>query len=156
MNHPSSAIGQSCGVPNTTAIVNLAYIQRERGDYERALSGFRRQLELDRASGKSDSPAVALKNIGQTLMLIDLDHFKEINDRYGHDTGDQVLVVFARALERCGDENDLLVCWGGEEFMWWLVDKGLNDAVVACRPRPTCDDSSDRFMAIAAGRFAGN
>jgi diguanylate cyclase (GGDEF)-like protein len=52
-----------------------------------------------------------------TLIYIDIDHFKQINDNYGHATGDQVLVRFVQVLKKYLREADLLARWGGEEFM---------------------------------------
>lgn len=52
-----------------------------------------------------------------TLMLIDLDHFKLINDRYGHAVGDAVLVETARRLRSICRGQDLAARWGGEEFL---------------------------------------
>lgn len=49
--------------------------------------------------------------------LIDADNFKEINDRYGHDVGDRVLVEMARRLSSSIRYSDVLVRWGGEEFL---------------------------------------
>lgn len=49
--------------------------------------------------------------------LIDADNFKEINDRYGHDVGDRVLVEMARRLSSSIRHSDILVRWGGEEFL---------------------------------------
>ena len=51
------------------------------------------------------------------LMLLDVDHFKQINDRYGHAAGDQVLVQLARMLEHLSREGDHALRWGGEEFL---------------------------------------
>ena len=49
--------------------------------------------------------------------LIDADNFKEINDRYGHDTGDRVLIEMARRISSSIRHSDVLVRWGGEEFL---------------------------------------
>ena len=49
--------------------------------------------------------------------LIDLDHFKVINDTFGHDAGDEVLVEAARRLTRIVRHSDFLIRWGGEEFL---------------------------------------
>ena len=54
-----------------------------------------------------------------TVLLVDLDHFKRINDRYGHPVGDQVLRAVAELLHLQG-EHDLALRWGGEEFMLLL------------------------------------
>ncbi len=55
-----------------------------------------------------------------TLVVADLDDFKQINDRYGHDAGDDVLREFASVLRRTLRESDLAGRWGGEEFVLLL------------------------------------
>ncbi len=53
----------------------------------------------------------------RALLLIDIDLFKQTNDRYGHAAGDAVLVVVARRLRETLRETDMIVRWGGEEFL---------------------------------------
>jgi diguanylate cyclase (GGDEF)-like protein len=53
----------------------------------------------------------------RALLLIDIDFFKQTNDRYGHAAGDTVLVTVARRLREALRETDMIVRWGGEEFL---------------------------------------
>jgi len=51
------------------------------------------------------------------VVMMDIDHFKEVNDRYGHDTGDEALKMIARTLLYSSRSSDLVGRWGGEEFI---------------------------------------
>ena len=64
------------------------------------------------------------------LFLIDVDHFKDINDRHGHAAGDSVLVAIARRLEGVLRERDLVVRWGGEEFLVMVDAMPVTEAVL--------------------------
>ena len=57
------------------------------------------------------------RNRDMIFMMVDMDHFKSVNDRYGHDAGDQVLRELARLLARELRASDDLIRWGGEEFL---------------------------------------
>ena len=72
------------------------------------------------------------KNASQLIILIDLDNFKQINDQYGHSAGDQVLRVFAETIRLVGRESDVLVRWGGEEFLWLCVDTNFLEGIQLC------------------------
>ena len=54
---------------------------------------------------------------GDLLILIDLDHFKQINDEFGHEVGDKVLISIGERLQNALRSNDLVARWGGEEFL---------------------------------------
>lgn len=60
-----------------------------------------------------------------SIALIDLDHFKKINDEFGHDTGDQVLIQFAALLQSLTPKGALAARLGGEEFGWLFYDEEL-------------------------------
>ena len=64
----------------------------------------------------------AFTNLGdQAVMMIDIDHFKQVNDSYGHDIGDLVLASVAQRIEK---EANTKVCrWGGEEFVVWFPEE---------------------------------
>jgi diguanylate cyclase (GGDEF)-like protein len=66
-----------------------------------------------------------------TVAIIDLDHFKSINDRYGHAGGDRVLQEFARVCRETLRESDVIGRWGGEEFLLLMPGATLDVAVIA-------------------------
>ncbi|KXI27061.1 GGDEF domain-containing protein [Paraglaciecola hydrolytica] len=65
-----------------------------------------------------------------TLILIDLDQFKEINDNYGHNVGDQILVTFASLVKQKLRNNESLYRLGGEEFVITVADKTSDKASI--------------------------
>jgi diguanylate cyclase len=76
-----------------------------------------------------------------TLGMIDLDHFKRINDNYGHDVGDQVLKFVAEVMQRPLRHSDILGRFGGEEFILILPDTSLQQAEsIAERMRQALED----------------
>jgi len=62
------------------------------------------------------------------VMFADLDHFKEINDRFGHDAGDEVLAAVTAAMRNALRASDMMVRWGGEEFVIMLPEARKEDA----------------------------
>jgi diguanylate cyclase (GGDEF)-like protein len=62
------------------------------------------------------------------LCLVDIDHFKHVNDQHGHAAGDEVLRLFARHAAASMRETDVLARWGGEEFLVMLPDTQLHEA----------------------------
>jgi chemotaxis family two-component system sensor kinase Cph1 len=63
-----------------------------------------------------------------SLVLFDIDHFKQVNDTYGHDEGDQVLKTLVNSIQFCLREGDHFGRWGGEEFMVLLPGTDLDGA----------------------------
>jgi diguanylate cyclase (GGDEF)-like protein len=63
-----------------------------------------------------------------SLLMVDIDHFKQLNDRYGHAAGDAVLRTIARAMQATLRKQDLLARYGGEEFVVVLPDTPVSGA----------------------------
>jgi diguanylate cyclase (GGDEF)-like protein len=76
---------------------------------ETALAVRRHHAALHAGTAPADADIVCL--------LLDLDHFKRVNDTYGHAAGDRLLVETARALDATSRRSDVVARWGGEEFL---------------------------------------
>lgn len=118
-------------------------LQQAYREQEEAISQLRRELEIFRSRLQhaeqlaATDPLTGLANRREcdrrlaelmasgepfSVMLLDLDRFKQLNDNYGHYVGDQVLALFAQRLREQFRASDLVARWGGDEFM----------AIVAC------------------------
>lgn len=64
-----------------------------------------------------------------SVVMLDIDHFKNVNDTWGHQTGDRVLVAFARLLSESTRSCDIVGRYGGEEFLVILPETGLEAAL---------------------------
>ncbi|MEU4694017.1 GGDEF domain-containing protein [Actinoplanes sp. NPDC023714] len=125
-----------------------------------SLTGARnRAFFLDALSSALESGA----DVG--VMLVDLDDFKPVNDRFGHAAGDAVLVEAARRLRECVRDAGLVARLGGDEFAILLPDgdgtgAGIAERIVAAFADPFRLPSGDRVVTgasvgLAAGSFTG-
>lgn len=94
-----------------------------------------KQLREDTLTGLSNRSYIMkqmrnrLKRSNGTLLLVDLDNFKEVNDNYGHDHGDLVLMRVAEVLQGCFRKTDCIGRLGGDEFVIY-VDASLADDIL--------------------------
>lgn len=99
-----------------TANQSLLRAQSER-DPLTDLSNRRHFLAvMDQRASEADGKSKAAGFQG-ALMMIDIDHFKNVNDRHGHAAGDAVILEVARRIRAAVRDTDLVVRWGGEEFL---------------------------------------
>lgn len=75
-------------------------------------------------------PRAKRENVAVTVLMIDVDHFKQFNDNYGHNLGDTVLIQVAHCIEQCMRETDLVCRFGGEEFVAVMYDATEEDGIV--------------------------
>lgn len=78
------------------------------------------QIEMDR-SNRNNKPL--------SILVFDIDHFKKINDKYGHDKGDYVLKTVADIVKITLRKSDYIIRWGGEEFLVILPETNLENAI---------------------------
>ena len=107
--------------------------------------------ELTGLTNRSEMRAALIKNLARaerykepfSLLLIDLDRFKIINDNYGHAAGDRVLKAFSDLAKQIARETDLLARWGGEEFIILLTNTdALRATHIAERLRAATEETS--------------
>lgn len=119
-------------------------LAKEKGRLETQLTNMNRSLELatriDPMTGLANRRAI-MEKIDQefsrahrhqrsaSIVLADLDNYKKINDTYGYNTGDDVLVEVARVLHGCVRSEDICARWGGEEFLILLPETPLDGAL---------------------------
>ncbi|MBM6403916.1 GGDEF domain-containing protein [Phycicoccus sp. CSK15P-2] len=90
----------------------------------------RRGLATHVAALRADRAGSPARDV--IIVLVDIDHFKAVNDTHGHGVGDAVLVLVAAALGRVVRASDLAVRWGGDEFLLLLDTDNIEAARARC------------------------
>lgn len=129
--HPKAA--------NEQALSRKELLDQHTSDSERlkesvitdSLTGLRNRrfysLVIGNEMARVEQEALAGEAYGQLLFFVlDLDNFKQTNDRYGRDAGDRVLIEVARRLEAMTRKTDFVLRWGGEEFL--VISRGTDRA----------------------------
>jgi len=122
---------------------------------------------LNRRAGAQDAAAelARARRYGRqyAVALVDIDHFKDVNDRHGHAAGDRALRALARAARDALRESDRIVRWGGEEFLLVFPETTAADAARICeRIRETVavlahDSGTGRFrITVSCGVAEAN
>lgn len=90
-----------------------------------------------------------------SVILLDIDHFKQVNDRYGHQVGDQLLITVAQLLKETIHRDQAMVGrWGGEEFIVVCPNMSLDDATkLANRVRETIEHYPFPLIQQKTGSF---
>jgi diguanylate cyclase (GGDEF)-like protein len=100
----------------------------ERLAHTDALTQLPNRLKLDERLAQAIETAQRHQGM-LAVLFVDLDHFKQVNDRLGHDAGDQLLVEVAQRLKACVRDSDIVARLGSDEFVVVLTSL-KNDAVV--------------------------
>lgn len=128
-------------------LVGIIYLQKR---YQSNISVFiKQETEIDGLTGafsrKSGEKILQkafdkfkIQNSAYMIAVIDIDHFKNVNDTYGHTVGDQVLAEIVYKIKGCIRETDYLIRWGGDEFILLCsgvdspLQRGIANKILEC------------------------
>jgi two-component system, cell cycle response regulator len=114
---------------NATKKLRLALQQAQSGTVTDKLTGVRNRYYLDADLSYRVAQANRQKNRGFSILMIDIDHFKVINDSHGHLAGDRVLCKVAAQLLQDARAADIVTRFGGEEFCIILPETDITEAI---------------------------
>ncbi len=133
-----STVAMLAGTENARQLQQAAL---ERLSVTDALTGLSNRWACDVFAGRAIA-AAQREGTGLAVVLIDIDRFKSVNDRYGHAAGDRLLREVGHFLPRWLRRSDLAARWGGEEFLLILTTTRLTGAIaLAERVRHCFEDS---------------
>lgn len=104
----------------------------------------------NRIALRSSLDKLASENEAFYLIFLDLDHFKSINDQYGHASGDRYLQAFSDMLRECSKEEDLFFRYAGDEFICLTCDDMLYKKLEELNTRKARIDEMD-FLGVSVG-----
>jgi diguanylate cyclase (GGDEF)-like protein len=118
----------------------------------------KKQLQIDPLTGAYNRMFLEgnLENIfsineRKTIAMVDIDHFKKINDTYGHQIGDKILIHFVDTIKNTIRKSDFVIRYGGEEFMIYMPDTTKEEAMIVMykirKNIKPCDDIRYSFSA---------
>ncbi|WP_240941550.1 sensor domain-containing diguanylate cyclase [Paenibacillus sp. HB172176] len=87
-----------------------------------------------------------------SLILVDIDYFKRVNDTFGHQIGDQILIQVSKIINSCIRQDDIAARWGGEELAIYLPGIRLDQALrIAERIRRKVEDETNPKVTVSCG-----
>jgi diguanylate cyclase len=128
----SQVAGARAELDRTREQLDIAHKQLDQAQYDALTDPLTRipnRRGLDNALPREIARAKRTRS-PLCVALIDLDHFKKINDEHGHDAGDRALRHFAQLAKPALRETDMIGRWGGEEFVVVLPDTSADGAVI--------------------------
>ncbi|MBY0235762.1 MAG: GGDEF domain-containing protein, partial [Burkholderiaceae bacterium] len=150
---------------NSLGFIYMIMERAERRNFELAMQDMLTGLQNRRAIADQLAMAVArARRQGQVLsvLMMDIDHFKRVNDNYGHLAGDKVLQSVAKTLQSRLREQDQIGRFGGEEFLLILPDTSLEGALTlaedlraAVESSPTTWEQQTIRVTISIGVWGG-
>lgn len=109
--------------------VHLLMEKLQQSAYTDSLTGLYNRKYLDE-SLKKLIPQAKREHFNMAILLLDIDHFKSVNDEYGHDVGDNILEDVAQILQDTIRDSDLAIRYGGEEFLVLLIGDNTENSIL--------------------------
>ena len=142
-------------------ILMLLFLQNSYADHYLILKQIERESITDQLTGvynRNKLHDLVMPN-GETLhienaedivvLMMDVDKFKEVNDTYGHEAGDRILIMLADTIKKCVRKADVVIRWGGEEFVVFLMGADMDAGVrIAEEIRRTIEELPDEVCPV--------
>ena len=121
--------------------------------YERKIKVLEKEIRFDYLTGVLSRKAfiaemqeeLAATGVG-SLLIFDVNGFKSVNDTFGHDVGDIILIAFSRLFERVTKNHGYIVRYGGDEFLIVMPEHTINDGIELAKSIYKAIDKSEHFI----------